>query len=332
MSRLFVTGATGFLGRHLSELLRARGHEVVALARRPSPALVALGVDVRLGDVLDGASVRAAAEGTDGACHCAGKVSRDRADAELMQRVHVGGTKIVLDALREARVRRVVVASTSGTIAVSESATVHDETAPAPLDVIARWPYYRTKLFAEEAALEQSRADFEVVCVNPSLLLGPGDVHGSSTEDVCKFLERKIPFCPAGGIAFVDARDAALGMVAAFERGEPRARYLLNGANMTLQAFFGRLERISGVKAPAVRLPRTTARMAGVSAELLGKVTKAFDLASPLDPVSAEMAQYFWYCSSARAEQMLGFSPRDPNDTLSDTIADLRGRGVVWPT
>ncbi|MSP24417.1 MAG: NAD-dependent epimerase/dehydratase family protein, partial [Myxococcales bacterium] len=274
MSRFFLTGATGFLGRHLSALLRERGHEVVALCRGAAPDLAALGVNVQRGDVLDLDSVRAAAHQADGAFHCAGLVSRARADAEKLQRLNVDGTKIVLLALEQAGVPRVVVASTSGTIAVSARATdVLDESAPSPLDVIARWPYYRSKLFGEEAALALNKPGFEVVCVNPSLLLGPGDVNGSSTEDVRKFLERKIPFCPAGGIAFVDARDAARGMLQAFERGEPGARYLLNGANMSLAVFFGRLERISGVKAPALRFPRTSARIAGVSAELLGKLT-----------------------------------------------------------
>ncbi|MGH7294754.1 MAG: NAD-dependent epimerase/dehydratase family protein, partial [Polyangiaceae bacterium] len=163
--RVLVTGATGFLGAHLVQALQAHGHEVVPYSRS------------RGGDVLDGGRVKAAAQGCDGAFHCAGKVSRRPEDAEALYRLHVEGTKSVLEACEAAGVRRVVIASTSGTIAVSESpehvATEDDE---APMGLLARWPYYRSKLFAERAALARSREGFEVVSVNPSLLLGPVQV------------------------------------------------------------------------------------------------------------------------------------------------------------
>lgn len=328
----FVTGATGFLGRHLvSELLR-RGDSVVALARREDDELSRLGVELRRGDVLEPDTVRAAAEGCDGAFHAAGKVSRDPADAEAMHLVHVEGTKRTLDALAAAGVRRVVYASTSGTVAISKDADdVRDETAETPTELLARWPYYRTKLFAEKVALSRSREGFEVVSVNPSLLLGPGDVHGSSTEDVRLFLDRKVPAIPGGGIAFVDARDAARAMMLAMERGRPGERYLVNAANMSLATFFGRLARVSRVKAPSVVLPRTSAVLAGLGADFLGRAAEALGAKAPLDRISAEMAQHFWYCDTGKAERELGFVARDPNETLADTVDDLRARGVVWP-
>ncbi|HZO12908.1 MAG TPA: NAD-dependent epimerase/dehydratase family protein [Polyangiaceae bacterium] len=331
MSRFLVTGATGFLGSHLVATLRAEDHEVVTLSR--SGGTSERGVTVRRGDVTDAASVRDAAAGCDGAFHCAGLVSRDPADAEAMFHVHVDGTSTTLEALREAGIRRVVVASTSGTIAVSDDPNaIADEDAPAPVELITRWPYYRSKLYGERAALERNQPGaFDVVCVNPSLLLGPGDDRGSSTEDVRKFLERKLPFCPGGGIAFVDARDAARALWLAFQRGKGGERYLVNAANMTLQAFFGRLERLSGVKAPPVTLPRTTATLAGVGVELLGRAARAVGMRMPVDRISAEMAQYFWYCEPRRAREELGWEARDPGETLSDTIVDLRARGVVWP-
>src|ERR1019366_4598342 len=196
--RYLVTGATGFLGRHLTDALEAHGHDVVRFARSTG------------GNVLDAASVRAAAEGCAGAFHCAGVVSRKPDDAEELYRVHVGGTKTVLDACEAAGVRRVVLASTSGTVAVSERAdAIGREDDPTPIALVGRWPYYRAKIFAERAALERSGARIEVVSVNPSLALGPGDVNGSSTEDVRLFLEGAIPAVPARGPPFGRARDAA---------------------------------------------------------------------------------------------------------------------------
>jgi dihydroflavonol-4-reductase len=329
MSRFFVTGATGFLGTHLVTQLAGAGHEVVALARSRDAKLPP-GVTVRFGDVMNVESMKDAAAGCDGAFHCAGLVSRDQRDAEAMYRVHVDGTRSVLTALAEAGVRRVVVASTSGVNAVSARPDhVANEDTPPPTALTMRWPYYRSKHFAEGVAM--NRSDLEVVVVSPSLLLGPGDIRGSSTEDVRKFLERKVPFTPGGGIAFVDARDAAAAMVLAIAKGQPGRRYLVNAANMTLAAFFGRLERLSGVEAPPLKLPTTSATLARVSADLLGRAAIALNLAAPLDPVTAEMAQFFWYCDATRAKLELGWDHRDPSDTLHDTIADLQDRGVVWP-
>jgi len=318
VSKYLVTGATGFLGAHLASALRARGHEVVPFSREHG------------GDVLDGERVRAAAAGCDGAFHCAGKVSRDERDAEELYRVHVDGTKTTLAACKQAGVRRVVVASSSGTVAIGEDpdhvATEDDET---PLGIIARFPYYRSKLFAERAALAMNEPTFDVIAVNPSLLLGPGDVRGSSTEDVRLLLERQVPAVPPGGASFVDARDAAEGMILAMERGAPGERYLLAACNLTLRELFGRVARIADVPAPQLGMPRSP-QLARAGAKLLGKLARRVGASAPVDPVSLEMAHYFWYASSARAERELGWTHRDPNETLADTVRDLRERGVVW--
>ena len=331
MSRILVTGATGFLGRHLVTALRTTGHEVVALCRGDAGDVAALGAEIRKGDVLDGASVRAAAAGCDALFHCAGKVSRRPEDAEDLYRIHVEGTTTTLDACRAAGVRRVVLASTSGVVAVTEDPhQVNGEKAEAPMSLLARWPYYRSKLYAERAALDRNGPGFEVVSVNPTLLLGPGDVHGSSTGDVVSFLEKKVPFVPAGGMSYVDARDAAEAMILAFERGRAGERYLISAVNLTIEAFFARLERLSGVPAPRLKTPRSLL-LARAGASLLTRLQKHVPLDASVDRISAEMAQCFWYVDATKARNELGWIPRDPGDTLAETVADLQLRGVVWP-
>jgi dihydroflavonol-4-reductase len=317
----------------LATLLRERQHEVVALCRSGAnvAALEANRVVIRRGDVFDRGAILDAAAGCEGVFHCAGKVSRRPEDAEELFRVHVEGTKTTLDACRAAGVRRAVVASTSGIVAVTKDAKeVRNEAAPAPTDILGAWPYYRSKLYAERAAFDRNGDGFDVVCVNPSLLLGPGDLAGSSTGDVVSFLEEKIPMVPAGGLSFVDVRDAALGMVLAMDRGRAGERYLLGAANMTMEVFFGRLERISGVRAPKLKMLKSVA-LASAGAELLSRAAKLVQRPAPLDRISAEMAQHFWYVDATRAKTELGWTPRDPGETLSDTVADLRARGVVWP-
>jgi dihydroflavonol-4-reductase len=316
--KFLVTGATGLLGTHLVRALELQGHEVVPFAR-------ACG-----GDVLDAAGVSRAAAGCVGVFHCAGKVSRRREDAEELYRLHVEGTKTVLDACAGVGVRRAVIASTSGTVAVSDVEHVGTENDPTPIGVVSRWPYYRSKLFAERAALERNCEGFEVVSINPSLLLGPGDFHGSSTEDVRLILEGVVPAVPAGGLSFVDVRDAADAMLKGMERGRAGERYLVGGCNLTVADFFGRLSRIGGVRAPWLPMPRSR-QIASLGAHLIERLAARVGVPSRVDAVSVEMAQCFWYVDSTKAERELGWSARDPGITLLDTVADLRDRGVVWP-
>jgi dihydroflavonol-4-reductase len=223
-----------------------------------------------------------------------------------------------------------VIASTSGTVAVSEGEHVGIESDPAPIGILARWPYYRSKLFAERAALEQNRDGFEVVSVNPSLLLGPGDANGSSTEDVRLFLEGAVPAVPAGGLSFVDVRDAADAMVRAMNRGRAGERYLVGACNLTVAELFARLSRISGVRAPWVPMPRSR-HVAAFGADLVERFAARLGVPTRVDSVSVQMAQCFWYVDSGKAERELGWVARDPGVTLQDTITDLQCRGVVWP-
>lgn len=332
--KILVTGATGFLGQHVVAQLREQGREVVALVRNPNSAdarrIATTGATIVRGDVLDGDSVEAAAQGCTAVLHCAGKVSRDGADAIAMTQVNVTGVETTLSACRRAGVRRAVLASTSGTIGVgTDPDYIADERSPAPLEIINKWPYYRSKYYGEQLALELDSPEFEVVIVNPALLLGPGDYQGSSTEDVRRALEQRMPLVPAGGYAFVDARDAAAGMILALAQGRPGQRYLLVSCNCPIRTFFSRVARVAGIEGPVFALPdhaiveRATRWLVRRAQSVLGE-----DDALP-DPVSIEMAQHYWYVDSTLAENELGWRARDPMVTLADTVADLRERGVV---
>jgi dihydroflavonol-4-reductase len=346
--RALITGGTGFLGEHLARVLLARGDEVAVLSRGPADSLRDLGAEVIAGDVVRDLQLpsppavkakrgqgRAAATsdlhtalaGREVVYHLAGFVSRDPDDGQRMMRVHVDGTRRVLEAAKQAGVGRVVIASTSGTIAVSrDPEPILDERAPYPMELISGWAYYLSKVYQEKLALDLGRSlGLEVVIVNPSLLLGPGDARQSSTGDVRRFLRREVPVVPDGGLSFVDVRDAAHATVAAMDRGRPFERYLLGGPNWTFAEFFGRLERISKVRRPWLRLPPAAQR---TGATILQHLYRAVNRAAPIDRVSVEMAQRFWYCDSTKAERELGFVARDPSETLDETVRDLRGRMI----
>jgi dihydroflavonol-4-reductase len=318
---LLVTGATGFLGSALLPLLARQGHQLRVLARTDAAAASALGAEVVRASLSDREAVRGALAGIDAVYHLAGQVSFDGKDPAALYRLHVEGTRTLLEDAHAAGVKRFVLASSSGTIAISRDERIHTEADDHPITVVARWPYYLSKIYQEKTAFRFHRdTGLEVVALNPSLLLGPGDARLSSTDVVFKFLERRIPAMPSGGLSFVDVRDAAQAFAAALTRGRPGERYLLGGANMTFADFFGRLSRLSGVAPPALRLP-TAANVAG--ARLLERFHAWRGSEPPLSTEEVEMGEHFFYVDSSKAEAELGFAPRDPQETLHETVAWL---------
>lgn len=320
--RIAITGATGFLGRHIVEGLSGT-HELICISRSGDAPKGCVGKKI---DVVSGRGLKTAFAKVDVVVHAAGLVSHELDRAQETWAVHVTGTQKVLEAARSAKVSRVVYLSTSGTIAVStDPGHVANEDSAPPEALIQSWPYYRSKLYAEQLALNFDGPD--IVCLNPSLLLGPGDVvGGKSTHAVSVFLDQGVPVAPPGGISFVDVRDVAHAVELALTRGEAGERYLLSGANMPFVDFYARLARITGRDEPLMAMPRVTrsalrwfpkwGRESGISAGI-GPVISREDL---------ELSSHYWYADSSKAEAALGFSSRDPVRTLEDTAFDILER------
>ncbi|HRJ88178.1 MAG TPA: NAD-dependent epimerase/dehydratase family protein [Pyrinomonadaceae bacterium] len=321
--KILITGGTGFLGAEIVRRLTDAGaRNLRVMASRVPDWMKESGVEPMLGSVTSRENVAAAVANVSVVLHLAGKVSRNNDDAAVMNKIHVEGTRLLCEAAKVAGVQTIVLASSSGTIAVSEDPEEIDETYPQPVDVISRWAYYSSKYYQERTALENFDGDGrKLVILNPTLLLGPGDERLSSTKVVLDFLGRKIPYCPSGGLSVVDNRDVARAFINSIEKGRHKEKYLLGAGNMTFADFFGRLSRLSGISPPMLRVPK---KIAVAGAGIIDSVFRNWNKTSPIEPGEVEQAEYFWYLNSAKAEEELGFVPRDTQETVQDTITYLR--------
>jgi len=323
---ILITGATGFLGKHLIEQLRKAPDcpPLRIFSYGPCPWEGREGFDVIDGNILDPVQVSRAMEGCGQVYHLAGAVSRDPRDDAKMFEIHVEGARNICDAAVKHRPEKIVAVSSSGTIAVSRKPDILDETAPYPFDTIRDWAYYRSKVEAETLVLEYVRGKgLPAVIANPALLLGPGDDLGSSTGDIASFLDGHVMALPLGGMCFVDARDAAAGLIGCMRKGRIGERYLLGGANWTFKQIIEVVAGISGKRAPLLQPPLGFSLW---SARLLRKLMPLLGREFKMDDVTIEMSSYFWYFTSAKAVAELDFKTRDPRETIRDTVEDLAGR------
>ncbi len=317
--RIVITGATGFLGRHIVHQL-SEAHDLVCLSRGGTAPDGCTGKRV---DVVKGRGLKSAFAKADVVIHAAGMVSHLTECAKQTWDVHVTGTQNVMDAAVSAKVPRVVLISTSGTIAVStDPHAMGSESDPPPEAIISAWPYYRSKLYAEQLALAYGGP--EVICLNPSLLLGPGDEPGGvSTHAVRVFLDQGVPVAPPGGMSFVDVRDVAAAVGAACTRGRSGERYLLSSGNMPFVDFYAMLGRITGRSGPVAAMPQLTRKVLSWMPRLGRERGVGVGVGPVISREDLELASHFWYAASGKAEEELGFSPRDPLATLEDTVDDI---------
>jgi dihydroflavonol-4-reductase len=321
-----VTGATGFIGSHLTRLLLARGDEVRVVVRPDSrpDALAGLSVEAVRGDILDRRSMRRAMKGVERVFHAAGTTNL-RLPRERMFALNLDGTRIVLEEALRAKVLRAVYTSSVAAIGPAPAGKTADE---SNVWDAGRYtiPYVDSKHEAEVVALRLAAKGLPLVIVNPAHVLGAGDPGRSSTTLVRRFLRRQIPAYVEGTLNIVGVDDVARGHVLADERGTPGARYILGNRNFTLDRLFADLARLSGVEPPAVKLPLA------VALALAGAGERLPWLSAPT-PSEVRAASLNWAVVNTKARRELGWRTSPHEDCLEATVAWYRERdqGTLAP-
>lgn len=318
-----VTGATGFLGRHVLERLGRENRDlpVLALVRDPDEWrrlewTSALGqVTPVRGDVTDPEMATPALAGI---LHLAAYVCHRPAEAERVRQINVNGTLTMVRLAGRLRCRMIFV-STSGTVGCfREPDRTAYEDAPFCEALVRRWPYYRSKIEAERkgrALADQLRV--ELVIVRPPILLGPGDHRHRSTAHVKRLMDGRVPFVIHGGMHFADVRDVAATLIRMMRLPTPRPVYHLPGTQCSIEAFYQNVARLAGVRPPRRTIPY---RLAWIAA----RVSSKLHLHALPEPTLVEMAAHFWGLGTRYAESELGYRSRPETETLRDTIQWLR--------
>jgi len=304
---VFLTGATGFVGSHVARSLAAQGADLRLLVRPASDLrnIQELQAERVIGDLRDTASLKKAVAGCDVIFHVPADYRLWVRDPEQMYRSNVEGTRAILEAARENKVRRVVYTSSVATMGFQSNGHLADEDSPVSLANMIG-PYKRSKFMAEEIAVEAGRSGMDVVVVNPTTPVGERDIKPTPTgRIVVDFLKKKFPAYVDTGLNLVDVAECARGHVAALEKGKSGERYILGGENLTLKQILDKLAVITGLPSPSIKVPHVVALATGVVDQVFTGYIRNREPRATIDAV--RMGRKKMFVSSSKAERHLGW-------------------------
>jgi len=313
--RLFVTGATGFVGSHIAALAAEQGAELRLLTRKTSNTTnLPRGAELVVGDLREPASFASALRGCDALIHVAADYRLWVPDPADMYKANVDGTRELLRLAREAGVPRVVYTSSVATMGFKKDGTVVDEaTTVSEADMIGH--YKRSKWLAEQVAIAAARAGQHVMVLNPTTPIGSMDAKPTPTgRIVVDFLNKNFPAYVDTGLNLVDVREIARIHLVALERGTPGERYILGGENLTLKQILDRLATITGLPSPKHKVPHAVAMAFAFCDETITGKLRGKEPRATVEAV--RMGRKMMFASSAKAERELGFRVLPVEDAL----------------
>ena len=324
-----ITGAGGFLGRHLVERLLPEGRRLRLTFRKPPAELPypSERVEAVAADVTRPETLAAAMAGVERVVHVAGHIDFNASDMDRLLAVNEQGTRHVMDAARDAGVKRIVHVSSVSTIGGTRDPqrlmTEEDFGTGTGLDL----PYPQSKYRGEKVALEAAERGQDVVIVNPTFFCGPGDDNLGSARTLVSFLRGQVLFgMTRGGLGYTDVRDVAAGTLAALRRGRSGERYILGGTNLLLAEYHAILQDLTGVRAPRFRLPPW---LLALGARPIRAYWQLRGIDYLVDVGDVRMGSQYWLYDYRKAQDELGLTVRPPRESLAETLDWLRRRQLT---
>ncbi len=323
--RALVTGGAGFVGAHLVAALKARGDIVRVLDLNRVD-----GVEMIVGSIEDEATARAACREIDTLYHLAGDAQLSAPDSDRFDRINHRGTQAMLRAAAAERVSRFVHCSSLTTLVGKQTpigaSSADERVALGVIDMLGAYP--RSKLLAEQAALDAASDNLHVVVAIPTEPLGPGDESLTPpTRLVVDLLNGRIPATIDCMLNFVSVRSLADGFIAVGERGRRGQRYILGGENVPMARLLNELERQTGLKMPKAQLPYAIALAVGAIDTVLFTRMTGRPPRAPLTGVRLAGRRVSF--SSGKAEAELGWRSEPFERALADALLWFHERGLA---
>lgn len=324
-----MTGGAGFIGRNIVDQLCRQGEAVRVLDLKADSDLHPA-AEIFTGSVTDADTVAAAMTGVDVVYHVAGNPQLWNRDKSGFYEVNVGGTQTVLDAARRFGVERVVFTSSMTTLVGRRSprwpTRVDERTRLSANDMLGE--YCRSKLMAEELALDRAAGGLPVVIVIPTMPVGPGDVNLTPpSRMILDFVNGRASAYLDSVMNIADVRAVAEGHIAARTRGRIGERYILGGRNLRLGRLLQILAEVSGTRMPSRRVPYALAlAVAGVSEFVADKVTNRPPIA-PLTGVRLARRQVVF--DTRKAVHELGLERRPIRTAIAEAVEWFRSQDMI---
>lgn len=316
--KVFITGATGFVGANLVRLLLKEHYQVRALVRKNADLTNVKDLDIELVEgSLNDENLADKMSDCDYLFHVAALYSLWRKDKNLLYKTNVLGTRNVFKAAKKAKIKRIVYTSSVAAIGVRKDGVLADENYQSPVENLIG-NYKKSKYYAEQEAYLAVKSGQDIVIVNPSTPIGGYDLKPTPTgEIILRFLREKMPGFVNTGLNFIDVQDVAKGHLLALEKGKTGERYILGNQNLTLAEFLEKLARITGKKAPKIRFPFWFPLMvAYVDEYVFGNLGK-----SPSVAVEAvKMSRQYMFYNSQKAVRELGLPQTDIDKAIADAV------------
>ena len=328
MPNVVITGASGLLGGNLAAELRAAGHDVGATRRAGTKVAHLDDLELRWldADLSSPAALAEAFAGAEAVFHCAAAVTVKREVTPDMTAANVTGTQNVIDAAVKAGVKRVVHTSSVVAVGLSTDGTPCDETAQWNFETEGLVDAYAITKRQAEDVVNAARDRIDAVIVNPTYMFGPRDARPSSGKLIVDVVKRRVPGWTPGYNNFVDVRDVARGMIAAWHEGRRGERYILAGHDMTYGDLMGTIARVAGVKPPRFQIPHAVAKLVGKWGDFVERRGK-----DPL--VNSTQIRYAFTdrfrFKSDKAARELGYTVSPLEPAIADAIAWFKANGML---
>jgi len=326
--KIFISGATGFIGSRLALKLAGEGHEIHALYRSEHKKRVLDHPNVRFfkGDILDYQSLKEALAGCSGVYHTAAFAGVWTQDSMQIYRHNVEGAMNVFNAAIWAGAERIVCTSTAGVIGHSPEGESVNETSPLPEKYFL--DYENSKRILEESVKTLASAGVNIVMVSPTRVYGPGPLNESNsvTRIFSRYMKGNWKIIPGDGTStgnYVFIDDVITGHIKAMEHGKPGEKYILGGTDIDYNEFFEILAELTGLRYRMIHIPLAVSKAVAGILTAMARVTGKAPL---ITPALVEKYNHNWKVSSNKAMRELNYNPVDFRTGAKITIDWLRGQ------